>query len=371
MGGGISRRKALLSVPAGIAGAFATPAAGVASAALPEPMRRGFNLPDQAPLRAGRVPQKETLQALRKLGMSHVRLPVSGEYVLPAFSGPATISATLDDLSRVVDMLLAMGYAVTVDMHPGSDMAARIARDPGDAQRTLADGWRLLAKHLLRWPSEFVYAELLNEPPMPDAVWRPMARALIEEVRGAAPETYVIVGPAPYQGLDALLAWEPFAAARIVYACHYYSPMVFTHQGAEWEKGAPWARAAGVPFPTVRNDPVLKKLAQRARGDGDEPLAHELEQMARQDCNADSIHAEFARLAAWSARGNVPVIINEFGALKQKMKAEHRLAWLLAIRRAAASHGFGWAHWDYASDFGLLDRSGAFDQGVIRALLAP
>ncbi|CAJ0866809.1 endoglucanase [freshwater sediment metagenome] len=361
----------MVTVPAGLVGVCARPARAAMAAPLPERLRRGFNLPDQAPLRAERVPRRETLQALRKLGMSHVRLPVVGEFLLPAFSGPATISATLDDVNRVVDMLLSLGYAVTVDMHPGSDLGALIARDPAHAQRALADGWRQLAKQLLRWPSEFVFAELLNEPPMPDALWRSMARALIEEARGVAASHYLIVGPAPYQRPDALLAWEPFADSRIVYACHYYSPMVFTHQGADWEKGSPWAKAAGVPFPTHRDDPELIKLARQARSSGNDALAQELGQMAQQNCNAESIDAEFEALAAWSARTGAPVIINEFGVLKRNVKREHRLAWLSATRRAAESHGFGWAHWDYASDFGLLDRSGALDEGAIRALLSP
>ena len=227
-------------------------------------------------------------------------------------------------------MLLSLGYAVTVDMHPGSDLGALIARDPAHAQRALADGWRQLAKQLLRWPSEFVFAELLNEPPMPDALWRSMARALIEEARGVAASHYLIVGPAPYQRPDALLAWEPFADSRIVYACHYYSPMVFTHQGADWEKGSPWAKAAGVPFPTHRDDTELINLARQARSSGNDALAQELGQMAQQNCNAESIDAEFEALAAWSARTGAPVIINEFGVLKRNVKREHRLAWLSA-----------------------------------------
>jgi endoglucanase len=367
----ISRRRALLTASAGVLGACARPAVAAVNAALPQRLRRGFNLPDQAPLRAGRAPRKETLQALRRLGMTHVRLPVAAEFLLPAFSGPATVSSTIDDMSRGVDLLLSLGYAVTIDMHPGADVGARLARDPAQAQRALATGWRRLARHSAQWPSDAIFLELLNEPPMADAVWRPMAQALLEEVRSEATGNHVILGPAPYQGLDALMAWEPFADERIVYACHYYSPMVFTHQGADWEPDTPWGRAAGVPFPTREADPALTKLARQASSAGDELLARELRQMGRRACNAESIEAEFAGLADWSARRHAPVIVGEFGVLKQKVKAAHRLAWLEATRRAAGAHGFGWAHWDYASDFGLLDGAGALDEGVIRALFAP
>ncbi|MGJ0508507.1 MAG: glycoside hydrolase family 5 protein [Methylocystis sp.] len=274
-------------------------------------------------------------------------------------------------MSRAVDVLLALGFAVTIDLHPGRDVNALLARNPASAQLVLINGWARLARHLARWPAERIFVELLNEPATSESVWRPMSEALIGEVRGQLPETYVIVGPAPYQRWDSLAESQPLSGERIVYACHYYDPMVFTHQGADWEADSPWGRAAGVPFPSSAADPALLALARQASAAGDEPLAVELRQMAAQAWDAESINRDFAKLAQWSTRHAAPVMINEFGVLKGKVKRLHRLAWLSATRRAAETHGFGWAHWDYATDFGLLDGAGAIDEGVMRALLSP
>lgn len=84
----LSRRRALLTVGAGLLGAASQSPSVAAGAALPEALRRGFNLPDQAPLRAGRDAHRETLRALRALGMTHVRLPVVAENVLAAIPVP-------------------------------------------------------------------------------------------------------------------------------------------------------------------------------------------------------------------------------------------------------------------------------------------
>lgn len=364
----ITRRNALfLSMLVG--GFGAARAAQAARGPLPETMRAGFNLPDQAPMRADHVARQETLRALRQIGMTHVRLPVAAEYVLSPFSGPATISQTLDDLDRAVERLLGLGYAVSVDLHPENDFSALQRRDPANAHRLLLAGWPAIAQRLNRWPSERVFVELLNEPATTDDIWRPFVERLAQAVRAVLPANYLVVGPAPFQRIDALTNWTPLADKKIVYACHYYDPMMFTHQGASWDT-APWGRASDVPFPTEANDARLLSIAQRAQDAGDAPLAGELRTMARAAWNAQTIAAQFAELGRWAARHDALVVINEFGVLKWRARRADRLAWLVATRQAAEAQGFGWAHWDYSTSFGLLDDAGAIDQGLLLALLA-
>lgn len=346
---------------------------GVAGAAPPvgakAPTPKGFNLPDQVPLRSEHIAAPKTLRALRALGMTHVRLPAVAEFLLPQFSTPTTISSAKDDLTRAVDQLLGMGYDVSVDLHPDSDFQDLQRRDPEKAHRALLAGWPSLADHLSRWPAERVSAELLNEPATTDDLWRPFVEILAQAVRARLPRTALIVGPAPDQRIDALTSWTPLADKNVIYACHYYDPMIFTHQGASWEEGSPWAKIAGAPFPSVMNDPTLLTLAAKAARDGDADAARELRQTAARAWTADTINARFAEAKRWSDTHGAPIFVNEFGALKDKARRADRLAWLAAVRAAAEAQGFGWAHWDYATSFGLLDDSGAIDQGVIQALL--
>lgn len=336
---------------------------------LPSDMARGFGLPDQVPLRADRTARDETLRRLRRLGMTHVRLPVVAEYVLPRFSGAATISAAMDDLDRAVERLLDIGYSVTVDMHPGADFGQLHERDHESAHRALLDGWPVLAKRIGQWPHERIFAELLNEPATVDDVWRPFAETLAKAVRAILPHTFILVGPAPFHRAEALARWRPLDDDRIVYVCHFYDPMTFTHQGAIWDANSTWARAAGVPFPSAAGDPKLLALANDAAGKGDAGLAQELRNMAARAWSAETISAQFAELGRWSAEHSAPVVVNEFGVLKWKAGRADRLAWLAATRGAIEAQGFGWAHWDYDTAFGLLDEAGDIDQGVILALL--
>lgn len=365
----LSRREALLlPLAAGLSAATAAET-GKRAGALPLDMAKGFNLPDQAPARPGRIGREETLRQLRGLGMTHVRLPVVAEYVLAPLSGPATISSALDHLDRAIERLLGIGYSVSVDLHPGPDFNALHRRDPQSAHRALLEGWPLLAKRIGKWPQERIFAELLNEPATTDDLWRPFVEQLATAVRAILPKTYILAGPAPAHRIEALAGWRPFADDRIVYVCHFYDPMMFTHQGAIWDKSAPWGRGWGIPFPSIAGDPTLLALSRSAEKEGDSGLAGELRDMASHAWDAGAISAQFAELGRWSAQHAAPVIVNEFGVLKWKAKRADRLAWLAATRAAVEAQGFGWAHWDYDTSFGLLDDSGAIDQGVVLALL--
>ncbi len=338
--------------------------------AISEGWSRGFNLPDQAPLRADLTnAQTSTLKRLHDRGMTHVRLAITAEFFLPEFSNRTTISAAKDDLTRAVERLLHLGYHVCVDMHPGADFQALQRRDPARAHQALLRGWMPLATHIKRWPPRRIAVELLNEPATWDTHWRPFVEKLASAVRAVLPDNAIIVGSAPYQRLDALTEWEPLADKNIFYACHYYDPMIFSHQGASWDVGAPWERIGGVPFPLMKGDPALARIAAKAAADGDSAGAAELREIAQSSWNAQTIFAQFAAGAAWSAKHNAPITINEFGVLKWKAPRASRLAWINAVRTAAEAHGFGWTHWDYATSFGLIDDDGAVDEGVMRALL--
>lgn len=366
----LDRREMLLVL--GAAG-VSLAAVGAASAsprvAPPEAMRKGFNLPDQAPARRERRPDEATLRALRRLGFTHVRLPIAAEFFLPALSGPATVASAQDDVERALESLLRLGYVVSVDMHPDGDFQAMQRRDPQQALAALRAGWRGLAGRLAHWPTASVFAELLNEPAMTDDAWRGGLDALAAEVRTHLAQTTLIVGPAPFQRLEALAQWRPLDDRNVVYAAHFYDPLSFTHQGATWDIGGPTAHLAGVPFPLQAKDETVRRIIAAAEARGDQAAAQELRQSADTGWTGQTIDRRFADLALWSARHAAPVIVNEFGVLRDKAPRADRLAWLVATRAAAEASGFGWAHWDYASGFGLLDGRGRIDQETIGALL--
>lgn len=363
-------RRQVLAGMGSAAASAASPAFALASGRAAV-LARGVNIPDLVPMRAARAPSRHTLEHLRARGMTHVRLPIYAERALPHFSDGATLSRTLDDLDRALDLLLGCGFAVSVDMHPGAGLPRLYRRDPQAAFKALLAGWLLLGARVRRRPPALVFAELLNEPPTTDAVWRAQAAALVDRLRDHLPDTTMIVGAAPYERVEALANWPALSDQNVVYAFHYYDPMAFTHQGETWDASSPYAQMSGIPFPIDPKDPDIAKLRASLPGKLSPAAAKELEQTLSRPWTEAVIAQAFAPLAAWSRVHSVSVVLNEFGVLRFKTTPRDRAAWIEAVRRQAERHGFGWAHWEYGNGFGLLDENGRLDRQIVDALLPP
>src|SRR5215213_5070406 len=81
---------------------------------------RGFNLPGWLDGPSTRSPDPAMLETLRRRGFTHVRLPVAPERLMPEFSAEPAIARDRAELDAAVDRLIATGFAVSLDLHPGS-----------------------------------------------------------------------------------------------------------------------------------------------------------------------------------------------------------------------------------------------------------
>lgn len=333
-------------------------------------LSKGFNLPDQFDENDGLRADVATLCQLRKLGMTHIRLPIPAEMFLPVFSSSDKITNRLDNLNRIVYQLLDLDYTISVDMHPRKKFKNLQMTAYTEAQNQLIAGWNGIAKSLRQWPDDKINVELLNEPAMPDQIWRPFAEFLTIQIRQYLGMNKIIVGPAPFQTIEALEKWVPIKDKNIIYAFHYYDPMIFTHQGATWDESTEWSQISDVPFPIESDSKLLKQLEQDAVNNGKLRAAKEIEMALGSSSNSQTINSQISRISKWKTKSRVAVLMNEFGVLRLKAKREDRLNWIRIVRRAAETNGIGWTYWDYDSSFGLLNEEGVIDDGVIHALMS-
>lgn len=353
-----------------IGGAIAAATVGnpVKARTLRPSLLRGFNLPDLVPQKYNTRINPDQLRTLHRLGMRHIRLPVVGENFMPRFAGRATIDYTLDVLDRVLDDLLKLNFAVTVDMHPAEEFPRLLEKSAVEGEAALISAWKNIASRLRKRDPALVFAELLNEPSTTDKIWRPQAERLAKILRQDLPETMFITGPAPFQRVEALAGWEPLPDRNITYAFHYYDPMAFSHQGQTWFKDDPLSRLAGFPFPASKNHPRVKAILANVRKRGDKALLTALDEALMKPWTSARVRKQFAELEAWRDKHKVPVILNEFGALRFQSPRADRLRWIETVRLASEESGFGWAHWDYSGGFGLVAKTGRIDKGVVKAL---
>jgi endoglucanase len=331
-------------------------------------LARGFNLTGWLDGPTVRRPDERVLAGLRSRGFTHIRLPVTAERLMAAFSVPDEIERRLAELDRALATLMALGFGVSLDLHPGEKLSRLHVAEPNGSIELIDALWRSLARRYAAYPDERLFFELLNEPAVDARTWNAHAARLIRTLRQESPGRTLIYGPANFQRIEALLELRPFPDPNIVYAVHFYDPMIFTHQGLDWSDD-PLRHLHGVPFPASLADGRIAQLL----GVLTNPEARKLvKDQLIAPWTDERIAGDIARAGAWSEQHQRAVIINEFGVLGWKARPADRLRWLSAVRTAAERHCIGWTHWDYADGFGFVRRLGDQeipDQAVVDALL--
>jgi endoglucanase len=333
-------------------------------------LARGFNLTGWLDRDEPRRPDLGLLASLRGLGFTHIRLPIDGEALMPAFAGREAIEDRLRQVDLAVDLLLTLDYAVIVDMHPGRRFADLHTAQPDRALDQLETAWRALAGRLAARDPDRVFFELLNEPAIGQSIWEKQAQMLAATIRELAPRHTLIYGPSGAQDVTTLEATEPLNLPNVVYAIHFYQPMAFTHQGQEWGGKTPLADLKGVPYPLTQSDPRAEILVADLTRAGRTEAASRLREAMEENWDDRHIAANLAPAAAWALRYRKPIIIDEFGVLGHYAGLADRARWLRAVRTEAELYCFGWTHWEFDQGFGFLDASGTeIEPELARALL--
>jgi endoglucanase len=292
----------------------------------------------------------QDIAVIKSMGFDHVRFTVEPA---PLFNwaDPSTLKTEyLRYLDSALDMILAQGLAVIVDIHPSDDFKVKLNTDDRHVEN-FTRFWRALAQHLSTRDPERTFLEVLNEPMVEDGYrWFGIQAKVIAAMRAVAPEHTIIASGHRWSGLYELLAMEPYSDRNIVYNFHFYEPFAFTHQGANWA-GPNLQFYKNVPYPSSP-EAVTKMLDTVV----DDPARFNLLRYGEERWNAARLDADMSVAAAWAEKHHVHVTCNEFGAYRRFATAADRAAWILDIRMALEKHGIGWTMWDYAGGFGVVNK---------------
>ena len=335
-------------------------------------LARGFNLTGWLDGPTVRRPDLTVLVRLRERGFTHVRLPVMGEHVMEAFSSREHVAQHLAELDRAIDTLIGLGFTVSLDMHPGDRFGRLHVAEPDKGLGLLTSLWRTLAQRYADRPADKLLFEVLNEPHVAVPIWNRQGPLLVQTIRREAPRHTIVYGPAHYQRIDVLRDMAPLPDPNVVYAAHFYDPMIFTHQGADWSDEDPLRHVSGVPFPVRASDDRIVALLARLTGEGRVKAGALVLKDVAAPWTEQRIAAAIGEAGAWATRHRRPVIINEFGVLGFKAAPADRARWLRAVRTAAEQHCIGWTHWEYADGFGFLRRVDGReipDEAIVDALI--
>jgi endoglucanase len=301
---------------------------------------------------------------IRSAGFDHVRLSVNPEPMMEAANRQNGTTEYFGYLDAALKMILDVGLAVEIDMHPESDFKARLKDD--EFVERFADFWRMVAEHYASWDSERVFFEILNEPEMRDPYrWYGVEAKLAAAIRQGAPAHTILATGAKWDDDDDLIFLEPLRDPNVIYVFHFYEPHLFTHQGATW--GAYyWHWVKGLHYPSSPEN------AAQVAGAVPEAV-HRLDVIRYgQDHWATSrVQAEISQAADWAKKNGVPLICNEFGVYRKFADPQDRAMWIKDVRTALERHNIGWAMWDYSGSFGVVtkkDGKATLDESTLTAL---
>jgi endoglucanase len=284
--------------------------------ALVSPFHRGVNVLGYDPYwqdASKRRFQWRHFTEIRNGGFDFVRLNLQAFRHMDAQNrlDPAWL-AKLDDVLTHAEQA---GLGVLVDEHDFDQCSESVPL----CRQKLGAFWAQVAPRYAKAPRNVAF-EILNEPhaKLDAPTWNALFADMLAQVRRSNPTRIVVVGPTSWNSLKELPTLKLPDDPNLLVTFHYYEPFHFTHQGAPW-----------VPEVTQLHGVTWGSAADRA-----------------------ALRADFDQVAAWSAANHRPVLLGEFGAYDKSGTPEPlRVAYTNGVRCEAERHGFGWAYWQFDSDF--------------------
>ena len=320
---------------------------------------------------------EKDVQILAENGFKSLRLPIDLD--LYATNRDAFIAGTdaelkFDDdtlflvLDSFVEWTAKHKMSFVIDYHEYDNSYNTTSAKDTNYIKMMAECWKHVAAHYAENTREDLFFELLNEPDMTNgkvtaAQWTVAAQAMIDAIRSVNTKHSILFGDAQWYSITLLAKRTPFTDDNIIYVIHTYEPFAFTHQGGSWTD---YATIHDIPFPY---DPAKWSTVSGDFGVNKSTKSYVKTAIKNyyKTGSKEAILEQILKAKKWAATNNVPVIINEFGALNLRSTAESRINYLTAMREICDTLQIPWTHWGYTGNFSVIE-NGKLIEGLDKAL---
>lgn len=297
----------------------------------------GFNFLWMYSWGGGRTPQppdEKALDFLAATGFNFVRVPTDYRFWIRDFDYLHPDEAVFVYFDQYLDACRAHGQHMSLNIHRGPGYcinANHLERDNLWTDAVAQDGfvfqWETFARRYQGVPSEALSFDLLNEPPnvgqygLTRENHAALMRRTVAAIRAVDPDRDIVI-----DGLGGgHLAMPELADLGVVHSGRGYQPMPVSHHKASW-----WAGHATAP------DPVYPGQVWEGRV-----------------WNRDSLREFYQPWRDVQALG-APVHIGECGCYN-KTPNDIALRWLGDLFGLCGEFGWGYALWNFAGDFGIVE----------------
>jgi endoglucanase len=332
---------------------------------------RGINLGNalEAPREGewGVTLQETYFPLIRDAGFDTVRVPIrwsSHAQTTPPYTIDETFFTRVD---WVIANAFEQDLNVVINMHHYDE----IFEDPDGHTERFLEMWKQIATRYKDEPAT-LYFEPLNEPHgnLNASQWNNLLKDVIHVIRTIDQGKHtLIVGGADWGGINGLKSLKiPEEEKNVIATFHYYDPMLFTHQGAEWmadEYGTLGVEWPGPPETKLEPIPEARKV-EWVR------LWFMRYNQLAEDVNPASpkyIAYDLDKAVAWREEHDIPLWLGEFGAYS-KADMPSRVRWTATMRQEAEARGISWAYWEFCAGFGVYDQdTQQWNEGLLNALV--
>jgi len=282
---------------------------------------------------------------VKSWGFDHVRIPV--DFYLFFDDDEKPIESRFVNLDRAAELSKANGLKMILDLHecPGHDFS-EVTKTPEQKLFAANDDtyikktekiWAFLAERYGQ--NGHVLFETLNEPVAPSPeIWNNVKDRLCREIRKHAPKSTIITGSNMWNWPNMFSHLTPFDDDNVIYAVHFYEPLLFTHQKAPWMVKSPEINIERT-YPGDYAEGFIRKY-----GFIQSPGKWDRERIAK----------EFEPVNAFSSKYNAAVICNEFGVYTP-VELNAQLRWYDDLLSVLKEMNIGFSYWNYKNlDFGII-----------------
>ena len=321
---------------------------------------------------------EDDIKLLAGYGFKALRLPIDLDlYVTNKkdFLAGKTDELTFDDdtLFQVLDSFdkwtAENGMSFDIDYHEYDNSYNATSANDSIYVMMMAGVWKHVAEHFAASDREDIFFELLNEPDMSAgkvtaAQWTVAAQAMIDAIREVNKKHTILFGDAQWYSMSLLAKRTPFADDNIIYVIHTYEPFAFTHQGGSWTD---YAAIHDIPFPYVAEDWSEFSATYGVNAGVLNSVKNAIKNYYKTG-SKEFILSKVLPAKNWAVTNNVPIIINEFGALRDKSDAQSVLNYYKAMAEICDTLQIPWTHWGYTGSFSVVDKDGKIYEGLAEVM---
>lgn len=294
---------------------------------------------------------EKDIEQIALWGFDHVRLPVDYEVLeeedgTTKQQGFALVRKVIDwskqyELDIVLDLHKAYGYDFN---DAGDEKKNTLFTDPVVSKR-FVDLWRKLAVAFAEY--DHVAFELLNEVVEQEnaQLWNDLIHETVSAIRAITRKVPIIYGGIQWNSVKTLKLLDiPKKEDNIIFTFHFYEPLLFTHQKADWVETIDKEKEIFYPesMEYYRKESI--------------PLGYQGEVVTKaqaQTMGTEFIHEMVSEAILAAKKAGVALYCGEFGVI-DAAPIEDTMRWFADVDEVFRKYEIGCAVWSYKEmDFGF------------------